>query len=105
MSEPLARVEVQKEGDAVRVTIRGEIDLSNAEDLERELSGAVASAAAVTIDLEHVDYMDSRGVRLLYHVAKQLRPGSALAVVAPEGTFASTLLRLTGFQGSDGGKG
>ena len=100
MTDPLVRQQLDWDGaESVRVTIRGEIDLSNADDLERELMTALAPADAVTIDLREVTYMDSQGVRLLHHLSTGLGPGTTLTVVAPEGTFAGGVLRLTRFPG------
>ena len=68
MSDSLARLQLDWAGpDSVEVTVRGEIDLSNADDLERELASALTPARTVTIDLREVTYIDSSGVRLLHH--------------------------------------
>jgi anti-anti-sigma factor len=99
VTEPLARVEVEWAGDALRVVVRGEIDLSNADELERELGAAVDRASAVTVDLCEVSYLDSRGVRLLHQLAHDAGPETPFGVVAPEGTFAGSVLRLTRFPG------
>jgi anti-anti-sigma factor len=100
MTDPLARLRFDWDGsDSVRVTVSGEIDLSNAEGLERELATALAPARAVTVDLREVTYMDSQGVRLLHHLSAGLGPGATLAVVAPDGTFAGGVLRVTRFPG------
>ena len=74
MTDPLVRLQLDWDGaESVRVTIRGEIDLSNADDLERELMTALAPADAVTIDLREVTYLDSQGVRLLHHLSTGTR--------------------------------
>ena len=100
MSDSLARLQLDWAGpDSVEVTVRGEIDLSNADDLERELASALTPARTVTIDLREVTYIDSSGVRLLHHLAATLTSGTALTVVAPRGTFAGGVLRLTQFPG------
>ena len=96
----LARLELAwASPESVEVTVRGEIDLSNADDLERELARELTPARDVTIDLREVEYIDSSGVRLLHHLAATLAPGTGLTVVAPEGTFAGSVLRLTRFPG------
>jgi anti-anti-sigma factor len=100
VTDPLARLRFDWDGPAsVRVTVTGEIDLSNADGLEHELTTALAPARAVTIDLREVTYMDSQGVRLLHHLSAGLGDGATLAVVAPDGTFAGGVLRVTRFPG------
>ncbi|HET9938853.1 MAG TPA: STAS domain-containing protein [Gaiella sp.] len=100
MTDPLARLRFDWDGaESVRVTVSGEIDLSNADGLERELLTALAPARAVTIDLREVTYMDSQGVRLLHHLSVGLASDATLTVVAPDGTFAGGVLRVTRFPG------
>ena len=100
MTDQLAQLRFDWDGaESVRVTVSGEIDLSNADGLERELATALAPARAVTIDLREVTYMDSQGVRLLHHLSVGLAPGATLTVVAPDGTFAGGVLRVTRFPG------
>jgi anti-anti-sigma factor len=100
MTDPLAQLRFDwDDPESVRVTVSGEIDLSNADGLERELATTLAPARAVTIDLRDVTYMDSQGVRLLHHLTVGLGPGATLTVVAPDGTFAGGVLRLTRFPG------
>ncbi|TDC37608.1 anti-sigma factor antagonist [Micromonospora sp. 15K316] len=55
-----------RETDAVTVVARGEIDLSTAGDLQREIEAAVAGpASAVTVDLGEVTFLDSAGINAL----------------------------------------
>ena len=53
-------------GDSVVVLPAGRIDLSNAEAFRDALLGAVAAAkAAVVLDLSHLEYISSAGLRSL----------------------------------------
>ncbi len=50
----------------VLLTFRGEIDVASAAEAERELARAQALAPReIVIDLRHVTFMDSTGVRIL----------------------------------------
>lgn len=96
MSDPLARLEVEKSDEAVRISISGEIELSNAEELKRELEDATADARRVFVDLTSVTFIDSRGIRLLIHLSRVLdADGTELAFVAPPESIAGGVLRLT----------
>lgn len=48
------------------------------------------------IDLTDVEFMDSQGVRLLYHLSRRVTArGMELTVVAPADSIAGQVLRLT----------
>jgi anti-sigma B factor antagonist len=100
MSEPLATVEARHDDGKVVVTIGGEIDLSNAVDLDAQIEKAIRGAGEVVVDLQSVQYLDSRGVRLLHALSQRLEEqGVPLRVVAPAGTIAGEILRLTHLPG------
>lgn len=97
MNPPLARVEVERDGDRTRAAIVGEVDLSNAAELEAELEAAAADSKSVLVDLTAVTYLDSRGIRSLVEVARRLqRLGVELVVLAPSDSIAGGALRLVG---------
>ena len=55
-----------RDGDVHTIALRGEMDLSNAGEVERELTHAEATdAATILIDLSELTFMDSTGIRLL----------------------------------------
>ena len=56
----------QREGDVHTITLTGEMDLSNAAEVERELQQAEATdVGTIVIDLSGLEFMDSTGIRLL----------------------------------------
>lgn len=56
----------KREGDRYTIAITGEMDLSNAADVERELLQAEATdARTILLDLAGLEFMDSTGIRLL----------------------------------------
>jgi anti-sigma B factor antagonist len=96
MTEPLARVATAHRDGQVVIKLSGEIDLSNAFQLEQEIAETIADAAAMVIDLTAVEFMDSQGVRLLYHLSRRvIERGVELTVVAPADSIAGQVLRLT----------
>jgi anti-anti-sigma factor len=95
VTQPLARLQVERDGGAVRIAIVGEVDLSNAADLEDQFEDATSGAAVVVVDLTPVTYLDSRGIRLLVQLARSLRTtGGELSVIAPQDSIAGGTLRL-----------
>jgi anti-anti-sigma factor len=56
----------QREGDVHTITLTGEMDLSNAGEVERELLHVEATdAGTILVDLSNLAFMDSTGIRLL----------------------------------------
>jgi anti-anti-sigma factor len=69
-----ATVHVDQVGhDALHVVVGGEIDLANADDVERRILDAISNQLAeVTVDLRDVEYIDSAGLRVLFTLATRL---------------------------------
>jgi anti-anti-sigma factor len=96
MTEPLASLHAETVDDRATLTLVGEVDLSNADELEHEIATMTEGMRRVTIDLSKVTYMDSRGVRIVHQLSRRLTAsGAELRVLAPSETFAGGVLRLT----------
>ena len=65
----------RKEGDAIIVAVRGEIDLQNSPELRTELLDIMAkhSPQRVVINLEQVPYMDSSAIAVLVELLQKVR--------------------------------
>jgi anti-anti-sigma factor len=94
-SGPLMQAEF--EGGRFLVRLSGEVDLSNVEGLEAQIEDSIADAQDVVIDLTAIEFIDSRGLRLLNRVASSVgaRDGT-LVVVAPPNCVARSVLDMTG---------
>jgi anti-anti-sigma factor len=97
----LADVEFTVHGRALVAALHGEIDLSNATDLRTAIVGYMSSQAdGMVLDLTEVDYLDSAGIQLIYHLREGLRArGQALSLVIPPGSAVDDALRLAGVKG------
>jgi anti-sigma B factor antagonist len=95
--DELAEVRVVHDGEVVIATISGEVDISNAEDVKRELVSAVPnSAAGLVVDVSDVGHLDSSGVAILFDLARALqRRLQGACVVAPPTALSSRVLRMT----------
>lgn len=98
----LASFVADQEGDIVLGTLAGEIDLSNATDLERAIAEAVPnSVRGLVLDLSALSYIDSSGIRLLLSLAGSLRwRGQDLVLAIPEGSRCRRVLSMAGIGGS-----
>ena len=72
MTEAALDVEQLPDG-TLRISIRGEIDLSNVATVEQEMLGAISNQASeVVVDLSGVTYVDSAGLRVLFTLGTRL---------------------------------
>ena len=94
----LAQLQLDDEGGITIATVDGEIDLSNAAELEVAISHAVGNEAlGLVVDLVRVDYLDSSGVTLLFNLARRLsRRQQAFVVVVPGEAHVREILSLSG---------
>jgi anti-anti-sigma factor len=94
----LADLQLSLREGAVIARLTGEIDMSNASDLQAAIAEATPNRApGVLLDLSAVDYIDSAGIHMLYRLGDSLRNrGQALRVVIPPESAASDALRLAG---------
>lgn len=100
MGGEIASVAVERREPGVAiVVVRGDVDLSNADDVGRAVTGAFDDLGgdAGVLDFRDVSYIDSQGLRILHQLAVRLSSqGERLTVVAPERTVAGDVIRLTG---------
>ena len=94
----LASFVVDRRDDVAIGTLTGEVDLSNAMELEGLITDAVPNTVrGVVLDLSGVSYVDSAGVRLLLSLAGRLRwRGQDLVLAAPPGSRCRRVLSMVG---------
>ena len=94
----LAQLDLAELSGITIATIDGEIDLSNAAEIEVAISHAVGNEAlGLVVDLVRVDYLDSSGVTLLFNLARRLsRRQQEFVVVVPGEAHVREILTLSG---------
>ena len=94
----LAQLHLDEQSGITIARVDGEIDLSNAAELEVTISQAVGNeAVGLVVDLVRVDYLDSSGVTLLFNLARRLsRRQQEFVVVVPGEAHVSEILSLSG---------
>jgi anti-anti-sigma factor len=93
----LATVEFE-ELDGVSVArLKGEIDMTNAEELARVIGRSVSNTAlGMVLDLSGVSYLDSAGIRMLFELGSRLRQrGQRMSLVIADETPVRRVLQLT----------
>lgn len=87
----------QRDGEIHTISLRGELDLANAGDVEQELIGVEDSdARVILLDLSGLTFIDSTGIRLLVLADARSRGDGKRLVLRrpPEGI--RRVLRITG---------
>jgi anti-anti-sigma factor len=89
---PLCSVELSREPNATLATLRGEIDLSNAADVEEQLAAAARGTDTLVIDLESLGYIDSSGFGMLERLSRKTK----LRVAVPPTAVVHRAFAVTG---------
>ncbi|HKO37099.1 MAG TPA: STAS domain-containing protein [Solirubrobacterales bacterium] len=95
IQDGLLTVEQLDEGAQLRLSLRGELDLSNVKTAEAAVNEALASSKKVLIDLGSLEFLDSTGIALLVG-ALQRSDAERLSFVPSKSSGVRRLLGLTG---------
>lgn len=96
MKGDLARLDIEARGATVIATLEGEVDVSNAAEIERSIVAGARTAEVLVVDLGALEYLDSAGVALLHRIARTRRDeGRMLVLVVPPDAFARRVLEVT----------
>ena len=72
---------VKRDGDALVVTVRGHLDVNSCPELEKALDQELAGVKDLTVNLAHVDYVSSMGLRLLLSWQKRMFKQGAMHII------------------------
>jgi anti-anti-sigma factor len=96
----LADIEFATRDGVMIAVLRGEIDMSNAQDLGVALAEATSNELlGLVLDLSEIHYMDSAGIHLIYRLRESLQSrGQTLTLVIPAESPVNDALRLAGVE-------
>ena len=75
----------------VVASLAGELDLTNARELEERLDGAAASEALLVIDINRVVFIDSAALHVLFKLAKRRADGRLVLLMESNAAVSRTL--------------
>ncbi len=80
------------------LTLRGELDLATASELENAALPVIRDGGSVVIDLRGLEFIDSSGVRVLVagHAAARLSGGMLTIVRAPTDSAVDRVIAIAG---------
>ena len=96
----MANLFVWRRDNVVVVGLTGEVDVSNATDLEQSIATEIDNeSAGLVLDLGGLEFLDSSGVHMLFGLARRLRQrGLGFALVIKEDSPPHRVLELSGPQ-------
>ena len=87
---------IENVNGAVVVSLQGELDLYNADEVREALAGAVGGQPErLVVDLSEVEFMDSTALGVLVEAKRQLAKSNGFALAAP-GLAARRALETSG---------
>jgi anti-sigma B factor antagonist len=97
VSDGLLTVRQVDEGDVLRLSLEGELDLSNAKTLEARMQEAFASGSHTLVDLSRLEFLDSTGISL-FVAAIGGEAAERITFLPSESPEVCRLLKLTGLE-------
>lgn len=85
-----------REGDALTVALEGRLDTTTAPQLEAELKQSLDGVAALTLDMQQLDYLSSAGLRVLLAAQKQMNKQGTMVIRHVNETIME-VFEVTGF--------
>ncbi len=95
MSEQLM-VDVRAEHDALRLCLRGPLDISTVDILRTCLEAVDDDVPRVILDLRDLEFLDSTGLNLFVHTHRRFGPGLRELVIANPQATARRILEVSG---------
>jgi anti-anti-sigma factor len=94
-------ISADEHGGSVVLTLRGELDLATAPELERLVTERLEARQEVVVDLRALEFMDSSGIRVLVAAhARAGRVGTRLVIVRPSsGSAVAKIVEVSGLDG------
>jgi len=99
-------VQAEELGDGIRAfTVRGELDMNTAPELENRIEEVAGENARVVLDLSECDFIDSTGIAVIVRSWQRLDSGgegagSGRMVLCCNNTQVMRLLSITGVESS-----
>jgi anti-anti-sigma factor len=93
----LAHVHVGHRGSLCQTTLTGELDMSNSDEIYRQLLAAGESSTEVTVDVSHLGFLDSAGINMLNRLRRLWEDRSVkLHIITGDDSIAGRTLALAG---------
>ena len=75
----------------IQASLAGELDLTNARELEERLAGAAPSETVLVLDLNRIVFIDSAALHVLFKIAERRPKDRFVLLLEPPAVVARTL--------------
>ena len=82
-------------GESMMLYLRGELDIANIDDLERQLDG-VAGGGELHLDLGEVEFLDCAALGVIIGAAKRVRDAGQPVVLHRPSRMVRRMIDITG---------
>ncbi len=89
-------IEFTRDGSTLTAVITGRIDTNSAPETEEKIMSEIKDADKLVLDIAHVDYISSAGLRVLLLLHKTMQPKGGMKVIHINETVQE-VLDITGF--------
>ena len=83
-------------GTSLTIALEGRLDTTTAPDLEKELKSSLDGVTELVLDLEHLDYISSAGLRVLLSAQKIMNKQGSMKVIHVN-DMVNEVFEVTGF--------
>ena len=90
-------ITTQNQGDITIINIAGRLDASNAEEAERTILAAESDDSKIVLNMEHLEYISSAGLRVLLLSAKKVHSGHGKFCVVALSKPVLEVFEISGF--------
>lgn len=84
------------DGNAVRIVVRGELDMSVAPGLTEAITGASGTGVTVLLDLSGVTFLDSSAIGALVASGREVADAGGRLQIGPRSDIVTRVLEITG---------
>lgn len=100
MGSGMLAVRRAEDGDRLVLCLCGELDLSNADQAEREIGAALSEPwGEIVVDLQELSFIDSTGISLLVRSFQRKEAGGRLQFIPSPFAGVRRVMELTGLEG------
>ena len=88
-------VTVSKDRDRATVAVRGELDMSGIDRVNRAFAEAEEGTKLLVLDLSQLDFIDSTGLEVILRAARRAHDNGGRLVVSRPSRYVRRLLEMT----------
>jgi anti-sigma B factor antagonist len=92
------KIQHNREADQLTVAVEGRLDTVTATEFENTLDGMLSGVSLLALDMTHLDYISSAGLRVLLKLQKKMVAQGKMKLFGVN-EVVMEVLEITGFSG------